>query len=60
MINKFTGIRIASQTTARNVPLPVGQHPTEYTRKHGIAHATPANAGMALVKAMRDKWYKRA
>lgn len=55
MINKHTGIRIASTFKPRDVPLEIGQLPNEYTRKHGVQMEKTANAGMALVKAFRAK-----
>jgi hypothetical protein len=53
MINRFTGIRIASTFSSKNAPLEIGQRPTEWTRKHGLPDTK--SAGQTLVNAYRAK-----
>jgi hypothetical protein len=59
MINKATGIRIASTFSSKNVPLPLGYRPTEWTRKHGLPASKQPNAGMELAKDMRARLFAK-
>lgn len=55
LFNKATGIRFSD--TAKDKPLPVGQKPTEESRRAHyqalIADTAPRNGGMALVASYR-------
>ena len=61
MLNKWTGVRIANSfSNARDIPLAIGQQPTEQTRKYGAELPSQGNAGMAIAKAMRQRMVQQA